>query len=289
MCDRGKVLLKLGMSNPGPAAWTWQPGKMTDHDDFKYAGNPQIADNLQEKKVSSISLDSAHFYSKWPLFFLSAEKSSMDDDKIFFKNAIDGLIANLFKNVVTKNEGECVVRFNNYIDGTNGVFRWNYNNNGTSTGHSEYALSYTPFFSSLALLDNQEISSLYKNIASYYPYSTEKRKKYFWSRGLEDERLLIMLSEKQPSNIVKGEKPSLIEQNYYTRYFAKRVNATQDITTQDAYAAVVGDRMLVMHYAFFTGYEPWMNDFYAYADKASQLICAQCVNSFDRLSLAFLL
>ena len=281
MCEQGKQLLMIGMSSPGPEPWTWQPGKMADHDDFKYAGNAKIATVLKEQKVPGISLDSSHFYAKWPLFFLSARNASQGAEKKVFQNAIEGLIANLFKNVVTKDEDECVVRYNNYIDGTNGVYRWNWQGKGPTYGLSEYGMTYTPFISSLALLDNVKIAEHYHDISACYPYSDEKRKKYFQKSGLEEEKLLVMLSERRPSSVAKGDVPSDKAKRYYDRYFSKRISVSQDIMTKDAYAAVVGDRMLVMHYAFYMGYGPWLNDFHAYVDKASRRMCLSCKNNFD--------
>lgn len=281
MCDQGKQLLKMGVSSPGPGPWTWQPGKMTDHDDYKYAGNAKITTLLKERKVPGISMDSSHFYAKWPLFFLSAKHASHGAEAEWFQNAIEGLIANLFEKVVRINADECVVRYANYIDGTNGVYRWNWQWKGPTYGHSEYGLSYTPFISSLALLNNEKIAEHYREIASCYPYSAEERKKYFWSRGLEEERLLVMLSRKELRDILKGDVPSEAEKKYYEKYFSKRIRGSQRITTDDAYAAVVGDRMVVMHYAFHMGYLPWLNDFHAYGEKASGMICVSCKNGFE--------
>jgi hypothetical protein len=281
MCTQGKQLLKIGMSSSGPGPWIWQPGKMTDHDDFKYAGNARIATILKERKVPGISLDSSHFYAKWPLFFLSARNASKEDEKELFQNAIAGLIANLFEKVVSKNEEECVVRYANYIDGTNGVYRWNWQWKGPTYGHSEYGLSYTPFISSLALLNSDKITEHYREISACYPYSAEEKKKYFWSRGLEEERLLVMLSTKRLGNVSRGDVPSEVEKSYYDKYFSKRIRRSQEITTEDAYAAVVGDRMVVMHYAFYMGYIPWLNDFHGYTEKASRMVCIYCNNRFE--------
>ncbi len=281
MCERGKQLFKIGMSSPGPGPWTWQPGKMTDHHDFKYAGNAKIATTLKERKVPGISLDSSHFYAKWPLFVLSAKNASQGVERELFQNAIEGLIENLFENVVSKHEEECVVRYANYIDGTNGVYRWNWQWKGPMYGNSEYGLSYTPFISSLALLNNEQIAGHYRDIASCYPYSAAERKKYFWNRELEEERLLVLLSEKRPDNVSKGDVPSEMAKGYYDKYFFKRISGNREITTEDAYAAVVGDRMVVMHYAFYMGYGPWLKDFHAYIEKASRLICVSCKNGLD--------
>jgi len=281
MCEKGKQLLKIGMSSPGPGPWTWQPGKMTDHDDFKYAGNARIATILKERKVPGISLDSSHFYAKWPLFLLSAKNASHDDDEELFQRAIEGLISNLLETVVSKDDDECVVRYTNYIDGTNGVYRWNWQWKGPTYGHNEYGLSYTPFISSLALLNSERIAEHYRDIASCYPYSAAERKQYFWGRELEEERLLVMLSTRRSGDVSKGDVPSDVMESYYDRYFSKRVSRDRVITTQDAYAAVVGDRMVVMHYAFYMGHGPWLNDFHAYAEKASSTVCLSCNSNFE--------
>lgn len=280
MCIEGKRLLKTGMTSTDLDSWVWQPGKMTDHKDYKYAGNAYISDNLPIKKVKNISMDSAHFYGKWPLFFLSAKNSSVGQEKTFFDRAINGLINNLFINVVSNNKEECIVRYKNYIDGTNGVYRWNFQDRGKKFGHNAFALSYTPFFSSLALLDDQRIAEHYNDILSCYPYLKQERKRYFWSKELEKEKLLVLLSTQLPSAIVRDKKPTDIEQKYYTKYIYDSIKPTHKITSNDAYTSVVGQQMLVMYYAFYMNNKSWINDFNSYSFRASNLICLHCRNDF---------
>lgn len=291
MCGKGKRLLRMGMSVGGPGPWTWQPGKMTDHDDFRFAGNLYVAPDLVEKKVPGISLDSAHFYTKWPLFFRSAKDASTGDDRLYFEDAITGLVQNLKTVVVSKDTVNCLVRYRNYIDGTNGVYRWNWQGRGVDYGFSAYQLTWTPFVSSTAVLDDAYIAQHYKDIDACYPYSKQEIVDYLGYRNVDRAWLLVRLSSMRPTGAA-GYKPTTLEANLFSQFVSDELNTGASFTTTDAYEAVVGIRMLIMHYAFFMGNAAWQQAFATYAKALQPLICIKCVDTidfYDRLHLIYFL
>lgn len=279
MCRQGIALLKLGTVFDEYPRWLWEPGTMTNHPDFIYAGNPEIRPDLRVAPIEGISLDSSHFFAKWPLFFLAARDSGLPDENGFIHAALSGITENLFSRVIDGEppDGSCVIRYRTYTDGTNGVFRWNWQQKGVHYGSGAYQLSIAPFYSSLALLDDQRISQHYQDLLECFPYSSDVREKYFHGRSLDPYKLLIELSQTRPSRIGRdGPFPTAGQTELYERYLRPRLLGTDEVIADDEYEAVVGIRMLVMHYAFVGRYNPWIQDFFNYADKASSLICHDC-------------
>lgn len=279
MCTQGITLLKLGATFDKSPRWLWQPGAMRDHPDFTYAGNREIGPALAVIPVDGISLDSSHFYAKWPLFFLAGRDAAPPEDAAFFSKALDGIVEGLFSRVVDgkPSTGECVIRYRTYTDGTNGVFRWNWQNKGATYGNGAYQQSISPFHSSMALLDDERIARHYKEIYSCYPYSRGVRNTYFNTRDLDPYKLLISLSETRPSLVGTSVTIPTEEQVFlYKKYLRGRLLGNNVTVAADAYDAVVGTRMLVMHYAFIADYKLWIDDFFVYADHASSLLCNTC-------------
>lgn len=279
MCHQGIALLKIGTVFDEKPRWLWQPGAMRDHPDFRFAGNRNIGPALPEAPVEGISLDSSHFFAKWPLFFLAGRDAAPPEDATFFSTALAGIAENLFSRVVDGRPptGECVIRYRTYTDGTNGVFRWNWQNKGVHYGSGAYQQSMTPFYSSMALLDDPRISKHYDDIYSCYPYTRSVLNSYFYARDLEPYQLLVSLARTRPSEIATlSGIPTEEQKQLYRKHLQSRLLGTPAIIEGDAYDAVVGIRMMVMHYAFLTRYQPWIDDFFNYADQASRLICHDC-------------
>lgn len=279
MCQYGTSLLKLGTVFDQRPRWLWQPGTMRDHPDFLYAGNPHVAPDLPLAPVDGIAMDVSHFYAKWPLFFLAARDAAQPADVAFLDEAIAGLTENLFSRVIDGKppDGSCVIRYRTFTDGTNGVFRWNWLNKGVHYGNGAYEQSATPFYSSMALLDDERISRHYGDIYDCYPYSPSVRKIFFKGRSMDPYKLLVSLSKTRPSTTdLTGIFPTDEQRSLYQEYLRPRLLGSAAIIEEDEYEAVVGIRMVVMHYAFSRKFDPWIEDFFQYADRASALICNDC-------------
>lgn len=284
MCEQGLMLLKLGIEFDSEVnEWTWQPGVMRDHPDFIYAGNQNVAPKLNPAPVPGISLDSSHFYSKWPLFLVSAQESRPSNE--FLQRARMGLVENLFKRVVDgkPESGQCVIRYRTFTDGTNGVFRWNYRNRGSKYGEGAYQQSAAPFYSSLAVLDDPRISNHYEDIFACYPYPRSIRATYFGHRNPQVFKLLVDLSRVSPTIVKsKGLRLTAEQQYLYRTYFKSHLHAAPKAVAKEAYSSVVGPRILVMHYAFWGRIDEWIEDYFRYAATASDSLCASCAD-FDSL------
>jgi hypothetical protein len=70
-------------------------------------------------------MDVSHYLSKWPVFFLAMKQASKTtEESIYYEKVIEGTIKQVEKNVIKYENKQYLLT--NYMDGTNGVYRWNY-------------------------------------------------------------------------------------------------------------------------------------------------------------------
>lgn len=151
--------------------WLFQVGVWEDHPDYKYAGNLQKIQGIKPSPVEGISTDSSHFH-RFPLFikdFIGAyEKES--EKKEFFIKIQKGLKKQFLENVlVNPSEGFNGYRLNNYMDGQNGVYRWNYKTQGLGNGYGPYELSGTFLLGWWSFLESDDIQYVYRYMAEQFP------------------------------------------------------------------------------------------------------------------------
>lgn len=151
--------------------WLFQVGVWEDHPDYKYAGNLQKSEDINPHPVVNIATDSSHFH-RFPLFvndFISTYKKE-PEKKEFFIKVQKGLKKQFLENVLVNPSEEFKgYRLNNYMDGHNGVYRWNYATQGPDNGYGPYELSGTFFLGWWSFLEADEIKMAYKFMAEQFP------------------------------------------------------------------------------------------------------------------------
>ena len=148
--------------------WILQPGVWTDHPDYVFAGNSVVSDDIRRKPVLKISWDSSHSH-RLPLilFSLSGSVDCRTDDFYFYKKLTEGLQKQFLEKVlVPPDESFKFYRTNNYMDGSNGIYRYSYNSEIKGFAYSAFALSGTPLIGWWAFLFDFRISEIYKNYLS---------------------------------------------------------------------------------------------------------------------------
>lgn len=122
--------------------YIFQKGIWYQHPDYRYAGNVSLLPGLTESLIEDLPEDSSHSH-RIPLFIRSIISSASDADKLYFKNILEAMSKNFYKNVILKLEivGENVVALNNYMNGWNGIYRYNYTTVGENLGYGPYQLS----------------------------------------------------------------------------------------------------------------------------------------------------
>lgn len=145
--------------------WLLQPGVWAEYPDYQYAGFSNVEEVKSSKVVSQIGSDVSHF-SRMPGFLatLTAYFSVDTFKRAFFIRLSKGLADQFLYAVVKRPQKKSeLFRFKNYMDGTNGLYRYNYY--GQHTAHGPYQNPKHIFYGWWKLLKNNEIDHIYQQLA----------------------------------------------------------------------------------------------------------------------------
>lgn len=169
-----KVYSEEGVSQPG-GGWLFQPGVWADHPEYQYVGNLAIHPGMSPAPVRGIAADSSHSmrFAAWLTSFVQAYPPDSDAHR-FYSGLREGLEKQFFEKVLIQPSGErpCYL-LNNFMDGSNGVYRWNYSSVGSGNGYGPYGLSGSLLLGWWSLLDTQRIREVYAVSAKTFPWPHE--------------------------------------------------------------------------------------------------------------------
>lgn len=145
----------------------FQKGYWSKHRDYKYAGCETL--ECIEKgvnRVSAISEDTSHSL-RLPLLISSLEDGmELAVDKKYFKKLKEKLAFQLLNKIIREKENNCQCFYpTNYLDGSNGYYRYNYETH-KNEGYGPFELSETFKIGWWAFLEDNQISNLYTIINS---------------------------------------------------------------------------------------------------------------------------
>lgn len=152
--------------------WLFQPGVWSDHPEYQYAGNSEIRSSMRPAPIRDISADSSHTL-RFPLWLTSLMRAYPPDsaDYRYYEGLRSGLEKQLFNKVLVKpSESFPCYRMTNFMDGTNGVYRWNYASVGEGSGFGPYGLSSSLLQGWWALLGTDRIRAVYRDAAASFPW-----------------------------------------------------------------------------------------------------------------------
>jgi hypothetical protein len=147
--------------------WLFQPGIWHDHIDYAYAGNIS-KDNPKKLSVLDIAEDVSHSHrtALWLRSFVNASES--EEMSMYYDSLLKGLEYQFFNKVlVSPNDSINTYLTTNFMDGYNGVYRWNYN--GLKNGYGPFELSGTMLIGWWAFLGSNAINNIYKELATRFP------------------------------------------------------------------------------------------------------------------------
>lgn len=160
-------VLKKGASFVEGDRWLFQPGALSNLPGYDYAGHTKVFPNMKPKYVKDISWDASHF-SRMPGFLntLTSLFPEQSETGNFLKRLREGLAEQLMTQVVVRPQSEAeVYRFNNYMDGRNGIYRYNYSKS-LPNGYGPFTNGTHVFWGWWKLLDSENVSKLYMNMSS---------------------------------------------------------------------------------------------------------------------------
>lgn len=151
--------------------WLFQPGVWTDHPDYAYAGYKDKNDINQPIPVRNIAVDSSHSH-RFPLWLRSLSNAypKNSTEQVYYENLQNGLEKQFFNKVLVQPTKDFSgYRMNNFMDGSNGVYRWNYATQGTGNGYGPYELSGTLIEGWWGFLGGEGISKVYRDLSEAFP------------------------------------------------------------------------------------------------------------------------
>jgi hypothetical protein len=172
-----KILMVRGVFTSDDG-WLFQQGIWTDHPDYKYSGHLLISPSLKPKKQRNIAEDSSHSH-RWPLWLRSLSLSEESGKYSELINKIYMALSFQFKNHVVVIDDEAgYLKLNNYMDGSNGIYRYKYQTIGKNkqSGYKSYALSGILGESWYPFLDNVDL--IFRTYALSYPLPEDAIKLY---------------------------------------------------------------------------------------------------------------
>lgn len=150
--------------------WLFQPGVWRDHPDYAFAGQTMKKIGMKSYPISNIAMDTSHSH-RFPLWLTSLETAYENGcpEKEFYLNIKRELEQQFINKVLvypTKNFA--AYRTKNFMDGSNGVYRWQYSTTAKD-GYGPYELSGTLTLGWWVFLNTDRIKNVYKYMSLCYP------------------------------------------------------------------------------------------------------------------------
>ena len=160
--------------------WLLQPGVWTDHPDFKYAGRARTEAAMQPAPLPNIGWDSSHFF-RAPLWLTSMMNAFATGSRgyNFYSGLRNGLAQQFFTKVLVPSSADFpCYRQNNFMDGSNGLYRWGYGSLGSNNGYGPYGVSGALLLGWWTFLETDQSRTLYRSLANQFPWSKQCRELY---------------------------------------------------------------------------------------------------------------
>lgn len=174
-----KIFLNEGQLVDG-GGWLFQKNVWKDHPDYAYSGYKSLEEiNNGERKVRDfVYTDSSHG-TRFPLQIYSIMKATDNAEK---KEKLQIIRSNFetqfLDEILTKSEDSTYFLINNFLDGSNGVYRYNYATN-KGTGYGPNSLSGILMIGWYNFLNTERVSNVYKEMAAQFPISEEIYSEYY--------------------------------------------------------------------------------------------------------------
>jgi hypothetical protein len=166
-----RVFSQEGAFQPG-GGWLFQPGVWADHPEYQYAGNAAAEPGIRPAPVPGIAADSSHSmrFAAWLTSLMLASPPGSDSYR-FYARLRQALEKQFFEKVlIPPTPARPCYLLNNFMDGSDGVYRWNYESVGSGEGYGPNQLSGSVLLGWWSVLDSQRVRDFYARLASQFPW-----------------------------------------------------------------------------------------------------------------------
>ena len=169
--DTARSVLEQRVVTQEEGGWLFQPGVWAENPEFAYAGREEEVPGMAPFPLADVAEDTSHSH-RWPLWLtsLSNAYSEGDPERGFYDDLRKGLEQQFFDKVLVPPTSEFpAYRTNNFMDGRNGVYRWEYSSLGPNNGYGPFELSGTMMMGWWTFLDTNRIRDVYQDTAERFP------------------------------------------------------------------------------------------------------------------------
>ncbi len=184
--DAGYATYKARVEWQPDGGWLFQPGWWDGYKDFAYAGATDV--NTTSPRPHPHQPEDASHALRWSgwLRSLAAEAEGNPERKQFYEKMLAGLETQLFNHVIVPpSDTFAAYRLNNYMDGSNGLYRWTASGAG-GHGVGPYGLSGSLTMGWWSFLGTARSRDLYQKLAAQFPLPDQIQALY-GRRDPEDE------------------------------------------------------------------------------------------------------
>ena len=193
--DLARTVFQERVSWNEDGGWLMEPGTWTDHPTYAYAGYRSAPPSDAERMpINGIATDTSHShrYVLWIRSLKQAYETSSAEAQYYDKLLVGMEIQFLDHVLVYPGEANCF-RTTNFMDGYNGIFRWDYAT-CEGDGYLPFELSGTLFTGWWVLLSHRS-QDLYRQIATTFPLSDECLSLYVGPNTNRDRNPLVILPD----------------------------------------------------------------------------------------------
>jgi hypothetical protein len=193
--------------------WLFQPGVWRDHRDYLYAGNDNLAANLMPSPVDDIAEDTSHSH-RFPVWLKSLRDASRDNGmrSRYYTDLLDGLSKRFFDIVLRAPDRYFPgYRVTNFMDGRNGVYRWQYETAGINNGYGPFQLSGILVVGWWGMLPDWRAHQMYCDMAGRFPLPEDVVRTYTGPNTTRERNPLV----RWPDFFLNGFGELLVRLNCY--------------------------------------------------------------------------
>lgn len=195
-----KIFINEGQLVSG-GGWLFQKNVWKDHPDYAYSGYRSLEEiNNGEHKVKELVYTDSSHGARFPLQIYSVMKATDNAvDKEKLRVIRSNFETQFLDKILTKAEDSTYFVINNFLDGSNGVYRYNYTTN-KGTGYEPNSLSGILMNGWYNFINTERVSHVYKEMAAQFPISEEVYSKYYLDKTNRKRNSLA----KEPEAYYKG-------------------------------------------------------------------------------------
>lgn len=169
-----------GQFNPD-GSWIFQQGVWRDYYTHQFAGYSSVEPGARPQPVADIGEDAGHAM-RYPIFLRSMANAYPigSETRERYEQRLDGFRELIDRTILVHASDETpYYRLNNYIDGTNGVYRWNYPTLANNTGILPFQQSRVLLHGWYGLAGGTTVQNVYHTLRSQFPLSDVARNVYY--------------------------------------------------------------------------------------------------------------